>query len=103
MIYSFFDEDSGNVTFSSSGMGNLSVDLNNINLDDVKFDEDDPENIIHVRLVAWRNRYKQRRAYRKDIGKQIINACSMASNKMVGLMHARGWKKRIKLIFIDKN
>ena len=31
----FFDEGSGNVTFSSDEMGILSVDLNNINLDDV--------------------------------------------------------------------
>ena len=34
-------------------MGILSVDLNNINLDDVNFDEDDPETITHVRLMAW--------------------------------------------------
>ena len=39
-------------------MGILSVDLNNINLDDVSFDEDDPKNIIHVRLMAWCNRFK---------------------------------------------
>ena len=35
-------------------MGILSVDLNNIDLDDVNFDEDD--SIIHVRLIAWYNR-----------------------------------------------
>ena len=28
-------------------MGILSVDLNNINLDHVNFDEDDPETIVH--------------------------------------------------------
>ena len=33
-------------------MGILSVVLNNINLDDVNFDEDDPETVIHVRLMA---------------------------------------------------
>ena len=33
-------------------MGILSVVLNNINLDDVNFDEDYPETIIHVRLMA---------------------------------------------------
>ena len=42
----FFDEDSGRVTFSSDEICNLSVDLNNINLDDVNFYEDDPENLI---------------------------------------------------------
>ena len=33
-------------------MGILSLDLNNINLGDVNFDEDDPKTIIHVRLMA---------------------------------------------------
>ena len=56
----FISEDSGNVTFSSNEMSILSTDLNDINLDDVNFDEDDPEAIIHVRLMAWRNRFKQR-------------------------------------------
>ena len=40
----FFDEDSGNVRFSSDEMDIPSVDLININLDDVNFDEDDPRN-----------------------------------------------------------
>ena len=35
MICSFFDEDSGNVTFSSDELGVLSIDLNNNNLDDI--------------------------------------------------------------------
>ena len=58
----FFDEDSGNVRFSSDEMDIPSVDLININLDDVNFDEDNPDLIIliHIRLMAWRNRYKQR-------------------------------------------
>ena len=63
----FFDEDSGNVTFSSDEIGILSVDLNIINLDDVNFDKDDPETSIHARLMAWHNRLKQRKAFKKDI------------------------------------
>ena len=43
----------------------LSVDLNNINLDDADFDEDDPENIIHVRLIAWTT-------FRQDIRKKLM-------------------------------
>ena len=47
----FFDEDSGsNVTFCCNEMGILSVNLNNINLDDTKYEEDDPDTIILVRL-----------------------------------------------------
>ena len=40
-------------------MGVLSVDLNDIKLDDVNFDEYDSEAIIHVKLMAWCNRLKQ--------------------------------------------
>ena len=58
----FFDKDSDNVTFSSDEMGILSVDLNNINLDDVNFDEDDPETFIHVLLgVTYLNNVKHYR------------------------------------------
>ena len=51
MVYSFFDEDSGNVTFCCNKMGILSVNLNNINFDN-NFDEDDPDTIILIRLLA---------------------------------------------------
>ena len=33
-------------------MGIFNVDLNNINLDDTNYDEDDPDSIILVRLLA---------------------------------------------------
>ena len=33
-------------------MGILSIDPNNIKLDDTNYNEDDPEAIIHVRLLA---------------------------------------------------
>ena len=45
----FFNEDSNYVTFFSNEIGILSVNLNKINLDDVIFDEDDPETIINLR------------------------------------------------------
>ena len=77
MICSFFDEDSGNVIFSSDELGVLSIDLNNINLDDINFDEDDSETIIHVRIMAWHNRLKQQ----EKRCKQTINACSVASER----------------------
>ena len=64
MIY-FFHENSGNVTFSSNEMGILSVDLSNINFDDGNFYEDGPKTITHVRLLAWHNKHKQRKAFKK--------------------------------------
>ena len=45
-FFFFFDKDSANVTFSSDEVGILSVDFNNINLDDANFYEDDPKTII---------------------------------------------------------
>ena len=67
-------EDSGNVSFYSDEMGVLSVDLNNINLDDDNFIEDDPETIIHVKFMAWRNEYKQHNACEKDMSKELMPA-----------------------------
>ena len=45
------------------------IDLNNIILDDDDFHEDDPETIIHVRLITWCNRYKQHMACKIEINK----------------------------------
>ena len=51
-------EDSGNIIFSCNGIGTLNIDLNNINLDN-NFDEDDPDTIILVRLLAWRIKFEK--------------------------------------------
>ena len=69
----FFNKDSGNVTFSSDEMRILSVDLNNINLDEANFYEDDPETIIHVRLMTWCNRLK-RKVCKKERIKELMPA-----------------------------
>ena len=34
--------------------------------------DDDPETIIHVRLMVWCNIYKQSKEYKKDIRKELI-------------------------------
>ena len=46
------DIDSGIVIFLSDEIGVITMDFNNINLDDDNFNEDDLETIIHVRLMA---------------------------------------------------
>ena len=83
-----FDENSDNVTFFSDEVGIISEDLSNINLDDVKFYEDDPETIIYVRLMDWRNRFKKRKVFKKRF-KQRTNTYSITSYKMVRLVSAR--------------
>ena len=50
----FFDGDSGNVTFCCSEMGIVSVNLNNINLDN-NFDEDHPDTNILIILLVWQS------------------------------------------------
>ena len=60
-----FIEDSGNVIFSCNGMGILNIDLININLDE-NFDEDDPDTIIFIRLLAWHIKFEKRKAIKKN-------------------------------------
>ena len=66
MIYYilFCDEDSGNDTFFDGKKDILSVDLNNVNFDDVNLYEGDLQIIIHIRLMASRNRLEQREAFK---------------------------------------
>ena len=45
-------------------MGILSVNINNINLGNVNFDEDNPETITHARRMALHNR---RNAFWKNV------------------------------------
>ena len=48
------------------------IDLNNFSFDDDNFDDGDPETIIHVRRMGWYNRHKQRKAYKKEISKELM-------------------------------
>ena len=42
----YFDEDYDNARFNCNGMVVLNMDLNNINLDDTHYEEDNPDTII---------------------------------------------------------
>ena len=73
-------------------MGILSVNLNDIKLDDANCYEDDPKIIIHIRHLVWHNKFKQRETFLKN--KKGINVCSVAFNKMVALVNIKRCKKR---------
>ena len=45
-------------------MGILNIDLNNITLDN-NFDEDDPDTIILIRLLAWHIKFEKCKAFKK--------------------------------------
>ena len=42
-------------------MGILNIDLNNINLDDTNDDEEDPDPVILIRLLAWHIKFEKRK------------------------------------------
>ena len=75
-IYSYFKEDPGYVIFSCNemGMGILSDDLNNINLKDTNYKEDDIETIIHIRLLAWHIHFEalKCKALKRDLNEEIM-------------------------------
>ena len=48
----YFNGDSDNVVFICNEMDILNIDLNNIGLDDTNYDEDDPDTIILIKLLA---------------------------------------------------
>ena len=98
----FFDEDSGNVIFSSDEMGIFSVDFNNINLDNVNFDKDDPKTIIHVRLITWYNRLKQRKSFKTDMSKELMPV-AWHPTRWWDWCNPEDEKKEIEPTFTDKN
>ena len=62
----YINEDSGDAIFNSNGMGVLKIDLDNINLDN-NFDEDNPDTIILIRLLALHIRFEKRKALKKEL------------------------------------
>ena len=54
----YFIEGSGDTVFDCKGMAILNLDLNNIILDD-KFDEDDPDTFILMKLLAWHIKFRK--------------------------------------------
>ena len=70
-------------------MSVLSVDFDKTNLDDDDtFYKCNLKSINHVRLLAWRNKFEKEKVSKK-IYKPRINAYSVASNKMLEVMHVR--------------
>ena len=67
----YFNEGSGVAVFSCNGMGILNIDLNNINLDN-NFDEDNPDTIILIRLLAWHINFEKRKALKKELCEELM-------------------------------
>ena len=63
----YFNEESDNVIFNCNGMGIRSIYLNNINFDDINYEEDDPETIILIRILAWHIKFEKGKQLKKRI------------------------------------
>ena len=79
IIYSFYthnilyyNKDSGDVIFSCNAIVILSIDFNNVNLDDPSYNENNNETIIHVRLLVRHSKVEKRRALEKKFNKELI-------------------------------
>ena len=53
-------------------MGILSGDLDKINLDHNKFFKNNPDTMIHVRLLTWRNKFEKRKALKRKIDEELM-------------------------------
>ena len=73
----YFNEDSVKVIFSCNEMGILNIDLNNINLDVTYYNEDDPETIIHIRLLSWPIKFEKRKAFKKEFNEELMLVSSI--------------------------
>ena len=100
IIDSILNKDSGDAIFSCNEICILSIDTNNINLDNTNYDEDDPETIIHIRRLSWHIKFGKPKAFKKELNEEL----------MLIAWHPRRWwnfciseneKKEIKPIFTE--
>ena len=82
-------------------MGIRTIDLNNINLGDTNYDEDDPDSIILIILLTWRIKVEKRKALKKKLNEELMPVA----------WHPKRWwnfcvledeKKEIDPIFIEE-
>ena len=67
----YLNEDSGNVVFSCNEMGILNIDIYNINLDN-NSDEDDPDTITLIRLLAGHINFEKHKALKKKVSEELM-------------------------------
>ena len=72
----YFSEDSRNVVFNCNGMSILNTNLNNINLEDTNYDQDDPDTIISIRFLVRHIKFEKHKELKKMIS---VNANCVAT------------------------
>ena len=53
-------------------MGSVRIDLNNINIDNTNYNEDDSETIIYIRLLAWLIKFEKRKAIKEELNEEVM-------------------------------
>ena len=79
-------------------MGNR--DLNNINLDDTNYDEDDSDIIIVARLLAWYIKFEKRNALKKELNEELI-PITWHPKRWWNFCLSKDYKKEIEPIFAE--
>ena len=96
----YFNEDSGNVIFICKGMDILNIVLNNINLDDTSYDEDDADTIIHVRLLVWHIKLEKGKELQKRMSEELM-PIAWHSKRRWNFCMSEDEKKDIELVFTE--
>ena len=97
----YFNEDSGNVTFCCNEMGICRVNLNNINFEDTRYEGDDRDTIILIRLLAWHIKFEKCKALKKKISEGLM-AIAWHLKRWWNFCISEDKKKEIDPIFIEE-
>ena len=81
-------------------MGIRDTDLNDISLD-VKFDEDDLDTTILIRLLAWHIKFRKWKELKKELSEELIPVAWHTDRWWDWCMSENG-KKEIDPMFIEK-
>ena len=96
----YFDEDPGDAISNCKGVIIFNINLNNISLYD-KFDEDDPDTVIPMRLLAWRIKFRKRKKLRKELSEELMPV-AWHPNRWWNCCVSEDEKKEIDPIFIEE-
>ena len=83
----YFNEDCSSPFFSCNDMVIFNVDLNDINLDN-NFDEDNPNTIIFIKVLASNIKFEKRKALKKKLNEELMQI-AWYRKKKVKFLHLR--------------
>ena len=69
----YFNENPSNTVFNCNGVGILNIDLNNMNLDNTDYEEDDSDTINYsYQTLAWQIKFKKRKTLKEKISEELM-------------------------------